>query len=627
MRALVNLSFRNKVIGAFAAVVAFTLVLGGFSINRIMSLNASTAFLQQNVVTDQPLAVIAKDAAQVQALAGDAHLLADPSQTVQIADAESQAASLEQAEDHAKHEFSAAWTFYQPTMDPGRETADGTGFSTAFTQMVALAGKAAADDAADNHAAAAAALSGPMQREMASFTKSMDDDVAYQIWQYNGRTNDAYAASASAILWILAILGIMAAATVVIGWLMVKGIATPIAAMTLAMGRLSSQDFSVAIPGIGRRDEVGAMADAVRVFKENGLHAQTLEREQREANARRALEDEQVRRDTQAAAAALVVGSIGKGLEALSSGDLMFRLSAELPEAYENLRLDFNAAMEQVADLVRKIVTITALINSGSNDIARGADDLSQRTKQQAGSLEQSAAALEQLTTTVRRTAESAMKVSIVVARTKADAQQSGEIVRKANGAMVNIERSSSEITQIIGVIDEIAFQTNLLALNAGVEAARAGDSGRGFAVVASEVRALAQRSAEAAKQIKTLIATSAGEVGTGVGLVGEASKSLDRIVSQVTEITVSVTEMAQSAQEQATGLHDVNAAVNHMDRVTQQNAAMVEESTAASHALDQETAELLRLTQGFQVDAAAAAGASSSTKGRSAGKRPLHAV
>jgi methyl-accepting chemotaxis protein len=368
------------------------------------------------------------------------------------------------------------------------------------------------------------------------------------------------------------------------------------------MRELAEGNLTIQVPGQDRADELGDMAKAVQVFKENALRARTLEREQREATARRAVEDEQVRRDTEAAAAAMVVGSIGKGLEALSSGDLIFRLTTHLPEAYEKLRSDFNAAMEQVAGLVRKIVVITGAINAGSNEIAQQADDLSKRTEQQAASLEQSAAALEQLTTTVRRTAESAMSVSLVVVRTQADAQQSGQIVLKATDAMGNIERSSSEISQIIGVIDQIAFQTNLLALNAGVEAARAGDSGRGFAVVASEVRALAQRSADAAKQIKTLIATSTGEVEAGVGLVREASKSLDRIVSQVAEITVSVTEMAQSAQEQATGLHEVNAAVNHMDRVTQQNAAMVEKSTAASHALDQKTAELVQLTNCFLI-------------------------
>ena len=397
-----------------------------------------------------------------------------------------------------------------------------------------------------------------------------------------------------------------------LAWLISRRITRPLLLLQQSMKHLAEGDLHADVSGTKRRDEVGAMARAVLVLKEHAVHAEALEREQREARTRRTREDEQVRLEAQAAAAAaaasLVVGSIGKGLEALSAGDLTLRLDTQLPAEYEKLRTDFNAAMEQVADLVSSIVTITASIDDGSRGVERAADDLSKRTEQQAASLEQSAAALTQLTTTVRRTAESAMTVSQVVTSTRTDAQKSGEIVREAIGAMGNIERSSNEIGQIIGVIDEIAFQTSLLALNAGVEAARAGESGRGFAVVASEVRALAQRSADAAKQIKTLIATSAKEVSAGVGLVNEAGKSLDRIVTQVSQITNSVAEMAASAQEQATGLHEVNAAVNHMDRVTQQNAAMVEESTAASHALAHETAELVQLTDRFHIESRAAA-------------------
>ncbi len=261
-----------------------------------------------------------------------------------------------------------------------------------------------------------------------------------------------------------------------------------------------------------------------------------------------------------------------------------------------------HAAMDELSDLLRGIIVNTSGIDSGGRDISQAADNLSRRTENQAASLEQTAAALDQLTATVRQTAESAMHISLVIAKTRVDAVQSGDDVRKAVGAMGSIEQSSKQISQIIGVIDEIAFQTNLLALNAGVEAARAGDSGRGFAVVASEVRALAQRSAEAAKEIKALISTSVGQVAVGVQLVGEAEQSLEHIVSQVTEITGTVTGMAASAREQATGLHEVNTAINHMDQITQQNAAMVEESTAASHALAEKTAELVRLTERFQI-------------------------
>ena len=348
------------------------------------------------------------------------------------------------------------------------------------------------------------------------------------------------------------------------------------------------------------------MAGAVQVFKDNALHAQVLEQEQAAAQASRAAEDERVRAEAEEAAAteaaALVVGSIGAGLERLAAGDLTYRVDAALPPAYEKLRADLNGAMEGLQELIRGIVATTAGLQSGTGEITQAADDLSRRTEQQAASLEQTAAALDQITATVRATAEGAEQARGLVSRTTEDAQRSGAVVQEAVAAMGGIEQSSQKISQIIGVIDEIAFQTNLLALNAGVEAARAGDAGRGFAVVASEVRALAQRSAEAAREIKALIHTSTGQVGSGVKLVGEAGQALGRIMAQVGEVSGVVAGIASSAREQASGLAEVNTAVNQMDQVTQQNAAMVEQSTAASHALAQEAEELARLAQRFQV-------------------------
>jgi methyl-accepting chemotaxis protein len=258
--------------------------------------------------------------------------------------------------------------------------------------------------------------------------------------------------------------------------------------------------------------------------------------------------------------------------------------------------------MAQLQTLVSSIVENSATLRSGTQEISAATDDLARRTEQQAAGLEETAAALGEITGTVRKTADGAKQANEVVARTRIDAQKSGEIVRQAVSAMGSIENSSKQIGQIIGVIDEIAFQTNLLALNAGVEAARAGEAGRGFAVVASEVRALAQRSAEAAKEIKALISTSAQQVESGVKLVGETGQALERIVAQVAEITAVVSEIAASAQEQADGLNQVNIAINEMDQVTQQNAAMVEESSSASRTLAEGTQELVRLTEQFQV-------------------------
>ncbi|HEY0207234.1 MAG TPA: HAMP domain-containing methyl-accepting chemotaxis protein [Acetobacteraceae bacterium] len=390
-----------------------------------------------------------------------------------------------------------------------------------------------------------------------------------------------------------------------------RGISRPIGLITVAMRRLAQKETGVEIPGVGRSDELGTMAGAVQVFKDNALQAIALEQEQAEIQGRRAAEDEKVRLDSERAAATeaarLVVGSIGMGLQRLAAGDLTFRLDAVLPEAYEGLRSDLNTAMAELQGLVQSIVSNTSGLQSGTSEISQASDDLSRRTEQQAASLEQTAAALDQITATVRTTAEGARHAHDVVSKTRADAEQSGTVVLQAVAAMGSIEQSSQEIGQIIGVIDEIAFQTNLLALNAGVEAARAGDAGRGFAVVASEVRALAQRSAQAAKEIKALISTSAKQVGIGVKLVGETGQALGRIVTQVAEVTSAVSEIAASAKEQASGLAEVNTAINQMDQVTQQNAAMVEQSTAASHSLALETAELVRLTERFQVGPAPA--------------------
>jgi methyl-accepting chemotaxis protein len=296
------------------------------------------------------------------------------------------------------------------------------------------------------------------------------------------------------------------------------------------------------------------------------------------------------------------VDALGKGLAELAANNLAHRLEEALDPPYEKLRTDYNAAATQLCELVGGIISNTQAIRSGSKEVAQAADDLSRRTEQQAASLEETAAALDQVTATVRKTAEGAVHAREAVTRARADAEKSGTVVREAVVAMGEIEASSRRITDIIGVIDEIAFQTNLLALNAGVEAARAGDAGRGFAVVASEVRALAQRSAEAAKEIKGIIAASARQVKTGVKLVGETGEALGRIVTQVAKVTSVVSEIAASAQEQASGLAEVNTAVNSMDQATQQNAAMVEQSTAASQSLAQEADGLAALASHFRV-------------------------
>ncbi len=300
------------------------------------------------------------------------------------------------------------------------------------------------------------------------------------------------------------------------------------------------------------------------------------------------------------------VARVGDALSNLADGDLQSRLDVPLMPSLDKLRLDFNSAAGTLQEALQVVSTCAAAIHGGSDEIGDSVGDLSRRTEQQAASLEETAAALDQLTATVKKSAESATQARDAVISAQADAEKSGQVVQDAVAAMGGIEQSAREISQIIGVIDEIAFQTNLLALNAGVEAARAGEAGRGFAVVASEVRALAQRSAEAAKEIKALIAGSTQQVATGVELVGEAGRALSRIAGRVTEMNGVIRAIASSAQEQATGLSQVNAAVNQMDQMTQQNAAMVEQTSAASQTLAREGEELARLISRFKVGGAA---------------------
>ncbi len=290
---------------------------------------------------------------------------------------------------------------------------------------------------------------------------------------------------------------------------------------------------------------------------------------------------------------AQVTGALAAGLSALAKGDVHYRLDETFPAEYETLRTDFNATMAQLQDTMRAIAKTTGGVRHGAADMMRAADDLTQRTEQQAATLGQTSSALGDVTATVRSTAEGADEARQVASAAQADASHSGGIVTQAVSAMGEIEASSRQIGNIIGVIDEIAFQTNLLALNAGVEAARAGEAGRGFAVVATEVRALAQRSADAAKEIKALISASGAQVESGVRLVGEAGKALTRIADHVARLNALVGDIAASAQNQARGLGEVNNAMAQMDQLRQQNVSMVQNVTKASHDLSDEAREL----------------------------------
>ena len=351
-------------------------------------------------------------------------------------------------------------------------------------------------------------------------------------------------------------------------------------------GRRSDDDLAFAIGGLVK----GALLDMSLSIT---VYLEAAEAERRKADAARASAE---------AAQQAAVRACAEALGRLAEGDLMHRIEEELPDGYGQLRDDFNTAVARLRETLAVVSETAEGIVTGAAQLGEAADDLSRRTEQQAATLEQTAAALEEITSTVKSAAEGATQANAVAAKARADAEATGQVVQDAVRAMTGIEKSAGEIGQIIGVIDEIAFQTNLLALNAGVEAARAGEAGKGFAVVAQEVRALAQRSADAAKEIKALISTSSSQVKQGVGLVGQAGEALQRILGQVAEISSLVAEMAASSQEQSTGLSLVNTAVTQMDRTTQQNAAMVEQTTASSHALADEARHLVRMLDRFVI-------------------------
>ena len=392
---------------------------------------------------------------------------------------------------------------------------------------------------------------------------------------------------------------------VALAWAIGRAISAPVKGMTKAMSALAAGDLSVAIPAQGNKDELGEMARAVAVFRDAAADKIRMEKEAEAARLQAERERQKAQDEAIAEERAIVSKSIGAGMAQLAAKNLAFRLTDTLPQAYAQLQSDFNSAMADLEAALLGVRSSADTMSMSSQDVTSSADALSKRTEQQASSLDETAAALDEITATGRKTAQGAAHARDVVAAAQMDAVKAGEVVRKTVEAMGSIETSAQQITRIIGVIDEIAFQTNLLALNAGVEAARAGEAGRGFAVVASEVRALAQRSAEAAREIKGLIATSSGQVAEGVELVAQTGKALERILDQVSDINKVVADIASGAQEQATGLGEVNAAINQMDQMTQQNAAMVEETTAASHSLAQEARHLAGVVATFRLSGA----------------------
>jgi methyl-accepting chemotaxis protein len=412
------------------------------------------------------------------------------------------------------------------------------------------------------------------------------------------------------LLVVVALISLLAAGLIAYFYVQ-RSLVRRLSATCNTMRQLSSGDNTVAIAGVEDGDEIGEMARALTVFRDAAVEKEQLEA--RAAEDRRIAEEERARSDAARAEAARqvaqVVDGLGQGLERLAQGDLTYRVRDDWAGEYHKIQSDFNNAIDQLQDTLTAIVESTREVSSASAEISSSTTDLSQRTEEQAANLEETSASMEQISATVKKNAENAQHANGLMRGTRDVAGRGGEVVAQAVSAMTRIEDSSRKISDIISVIDEIARQTNLLALNAAVEAARAGEAGRGFAVVASEVRSLAQRSSQAAKDIKDLITNSSNAVGQGVQLVNRAGESLTEILKSINEVAAIVADIANASAEQATGIDQINKALNQMDEVTQQNSALVEENAATaktlehqSHALDGRVAAFRLFEDGEEV-------------------------
>ncbi|MQQ09077.1 HAMP domain-containing protein [Epibacterium sp. SM1979] len=384
----------------------------------------------------------------------------------------------------------------------------------------------------------------------------------------------------------LIVFSIGLALVIAVAYLCSRSVIKPLDGLKKRMTTLTEGDIDSEIPFGTYKSELGDMSRSLSVFRD-GLHRQ---------------KELEVEQQVQSKEISQVIDVLSSHLAKMSNGDLDIKIAESFPQQYEQLRQDFNKTLDQLQETISQVVDAAASIRSGASEISQASDDLSHRTESQAATLEETAAALDELTTSVRSAAEGARGVETTMGEARAQAETSGDVVRNAVSAMTEIEQSSSHIAQIISVIDDIAFQTNLLALNAGVEAARAGEAGRGFAVVASEVRALAQRSSDAAMEIKKLISDSSQQVERGVDLVGKAGEALEQIVDRVSHISTLISNIAEGAAEQSTGLAEINTGMTQLDQVTQQNAAMVEQATAAGHMLNTDAGKLAELVAYFNT-------------------------
>jgi len=566
-----NLRIGTKLIISFGAITVILLGVVGFAAMSLSQLAAGTRLIVSDRIPKMNMASEINTAMADFRTAEAEHALAsDPAQVAATAALMSKTRAIVDT-DYAKLEPIVHYPIPRAALLKTKSTWDA--YLKADEGMMAL-------ERAGQKDKAIATLIGPMRKSYEATSDAADEFVAAELVLAADTAKQAEHTFSIAKLLLALASTIALGGTIFLALTLIRLIAKPLTSMTRVMGELAGGNMHVDVPVDVRADEVGELAKAMSGFRDQLRAAE----------------------ESKAAQTELLVSSVGSGLEKLAAGDLTARIDVDLTGPFAKLKSDFNNAMEEMAQTLTTVAQASGGVHTGAGEISQASNDLSRRTEQQAASLEETAAAMDEITTTVREAAQTAARANKVVVQTRQEAEHSGEVVGRAIEAMGGIERASSEISEIISVIDGIAFQTNLLALNAGVEAARAGDAGKGFAVVASEVRALAQRSADAAKDVKSRITASSEQVDVGVGLVSETGAALQRIIASIAEINGLVADIATSAEQQASGLQQVNTAVAEMDGVTQQNAAMVEEATAASRSLAAEADQLATQLGRFQL-------------------------
>jgi len=589
-------SIKISMIGIFLLIGIIFAGFATLSMSAMATLNASTETISKNWLPSVAVVKNMKIALGERRLTYAKHILSLSPEIMATVETDIVAKNLA---------MTKAIKAYEPLVSSGHDRQLLNGISAGVAAYDQLAAKMLELSRANKNDDATK-IFGTVMAEQGKKTTALIDELV----QFNedGANNAAtasqstYAATTNLIYLVIGIAALMIVGAV---YFVMSEVVKPITRITTSMGNLADGDTATAIPFAGRADEIGSMAGAVEVFRQAAITNNHLEMDaetnRRQAEAKRNADHEQA--EEAAERMRIATSGLAVGLKRLASGDLAFQLTEAFAPDFEALRQDFNQSVSQLGNSLSAMSDSISAMDDGTREISSGAQDLSKRTEQQAASLEETAAALDQITANVSNSAKRTEEARTVATQANQSAVKSAEVVSHAEEAMGRIETSSQQISNIIGVIDEIAFQTNLLALNAGVEAARAGDAGRGFAVVAQEVRELAQRSAKAAKEIKGLIQNSSTEVESGVKLVRDTGEALKTIGGFITEINQHMDSIATSAKEQSVGLAEVNTAVNSMDQTTQQNAAMVEQSTAASASLAMEAEKLRDLVARFTLE------------------------